>query len=575
MQITSFVSSMIAMILAGQISRYAIGMNSKFGSLACSANRGDAIPDHGAFWFARALLTSLVLMTATSGANGAAPVIGGCPIFPVNSIWNVPVDTLPVHGNSANFVASIGINAGLHLDFGSGLYQGRPMGIPFTTVPAGQPMVPITFDVADESDPGPYPIPPNIPIEGGAAFPSGDRHGIVIDRGTCKLYEVGVLNQSPAYPAAPASWTGYSGAVWDLNSHALRPATWTSADAAGLPILPGLIRYDEVAAGEIAHAVRFTAQVTRRAFDWPARHYASSNTSSNVPAMGARFRLKASVSEVRMPPLSATAITILRALKKYGMMLADNGSNWYISGATDDRWNNDELHELDFIRGSDFEAVDVSSLMVNVNSGQAAVGPLTVTGTIAGPAAAIGGVTFCGGAGATCSTSDASGNYSCSVPYGFSGRLYPRKTDTIFAPALTLASVTANASVTGVTARQPVTCALDADNNGSVGSVTDGLLMLRWMLGMTGNAATAGALGLSAQRIVAADIANHLTAQKLDIDGDSSVDAATDGVLLLRALLGISGNAVIANAVSPCATRTTWASIRAHLASTCSLTVAP
>lgn len=155
MQITSFVSSMIAMILAGQISRYAIGMNSKFGSLACSANRGDAIPDHGAFWFARALLTSLVLMTATSGANGAAPVIGGCPIFPANSIWNVPVDTLPVHGNSANFVASIGINAGLHLDFGSGLYQGRPMGIPFTTVPAGQPMVPITFDVADESDPGP------------------------------------------------------------------------------------------------------------------------------------------------------------------------------------------------------------------------------------------------------------------------------------------------------------------------------------------------------------------------------------------------------------------------------------
>ena len=137
--------------------------------------------------------------------------------------------------------------------------------------------------------------------------------------------------------------------MWDLNSHVLRPATWTSADAAGLPILPGLIRYDEVAAGEIAHAVRFTAQVTRRAFDWPARHYASSNTSSNVPAMGARFRLKASVSEVRMPPLSATAITILRALKKYGMMLADNGSNWYISGATDDRWNNDELHELDFI----------------------------------------------------------------------------------------------------------------------------------------------------------------------------------------------------------------------------------
>ena len=152
----------------------------------------------------------IVLLRAGDCGEWAAPVIGGCPIFPANNIWNVPVDNLPVHSNSANYVASIGTNAGLHLDFGSGLYQGRPIGIPFTTVPAGQSMVPITFEVADESDPGPYPFP-NIPIEGGAAFASGDRHGIVIDRGTCKLYEVGVLNQSPAYPAAPTSWTGYSG----------------------------------------------------------------------------------------------------------------------------------------------------------------------------------------------------------------------------------------------------------------------------------------------------------------------------------------------------------------------------
>jgi len=524
------------------------------------------------------LRTGLAIATGAALAGGAlaAPVIGGCPIFPANNIWNVPVDTLPVHSNSANFVASIGLNAGLHLDFGSGLYQGRPIGIPFTTVPAGQPLVPITFDVDDESEPGPYPIPPNIPIEGGAAFNSGDRHGLVIDRGTCKLYEVGVLYSNPPYPATATSWSGYSGAVWDLNSHALRTETWTSADAAGLPILPGLIRYDEVAAGEIQHAVRFTADITRRAYVWPARHFASQVTDLNVPAMGQRFRLKASVSEVRTPPLSATAITILRALKKYGLMLADNGSNWYVSGATDERWDNDELHQLDFIRGSDFEAVDVSSLMINFNSGQAAVGPFTLTGSITGSPGARGGVGFCGGAGVSCSTSDAGGNFSCSVPYGFSGRLYPRLGNTIFSPPLRVTSATANAALPAVAARQPATCALDVDDNGgAISSFTDGVLALRWMLGMSGNALTGGALGVGAQRTGAAAIATHLDAQRLDIDGDSSVDAATDGLLLLRALLGLSGNAVIGNALSPCATRTTWAAIRSHLTSSCALTVAP
>lgn len=523
-----------------------------------------------------ALTAALAGLVLSGASHAAPPVIGGCPIFPANSIWNVPVNTLPVHPNSANFVASIGINGGLHLDFGSGLWEGRPIGIPFTTVPAGQAMMPITFEVDDESDPGPYPIPPNIPIEGGAAFPTGDRHGIVIDRGTCKLYEVGVLNQIPAYPNPPTAWTGYSGAVWDLNSHALRPETWTSADAAGLPILPGLVRYDEVAAGEITHALRFTAQITRRAYVWPARHYASSNTNANVPAMGQRFRLKDSVSEVRTPPLSATAITILRALKKYGMMLADNGSNWYVSGATDERWDNDELHELDFIRGSDFEAVDVSSLMVNFNSGQAAVGPFTMTGNITGSAPARTGVTFCGGAGVSCSTSDASGNFSCQVPFGYSGRLYPRLADTIFSPPLQLSSVTANAALPLLAARQPATCVLDADDNGgAISSFTDGLLALRWMLGMSGSPLTTGALGVGAQRTGGASIVTHLNAQRLDVDGDSSVDAATDGLLLLRSLLGLSGNAVIANAVSPCATRTTWTTIRAHLSGTCALTVAP
>ncbi len=522
--------------------------------------------------FLRALVVALYTL---SGAAFAVPTIGGCPIFPANNVWNVPVDTLPVHANSTNFVNSIGVNAGVHMDFGSGLYNGRPIGIPFTTVPGAQPDVPITFEVDDESDPGPYPIPSNIPIEGGAAFPGGDRHGLIIELGTCKLYEVGVLMQTPAYPQPPASWTGYSGAVWDLNSHALRPDTWTSADAAGLPILPGLIRYDEVAAGEIAHAVRFTAQLTQRAYVWPARHYASSNTNPNVPPMGLRFRLKASFAEVRTPALSAHAITIVRALKKYGMMLADNGSNWYISGATDNRWDNDELHQLDVIRGSDFEAVDTSQLQVSANSGQAAVGALSVGGTISGPSGAIAGVSFCAGVGVTCGNSDANGQFSCSVPYGYSGRVYPRLANSIFTPPLTLSNVTSNIASQLIIGRQPSSCVLDADNDASVKATTDGLLVLRWMFGMTSASATQGALGALSTRTEPAIIAAYLNAQMLDIDGDSSVDAASDGLLLLQALLGLSGDSVVASAVSPCATRTTWASIRAHLAATCALVVAP
>ena len=182
---------------------------------------------------------------------------------------------------------------------------------------------------------------------------------------------------------------------------------------------------------------------------------------------------------------------------------------------------------------------------------------------------------FCAGAGVTCNPSDTNGNFSCSVPYGYSGRIYPRQAGTIYAPAVNFTSLTANAAAPAVSARSPATCVLDADNNGSIGSFTDGVLALRWMLGITGTSATIGAIGPLAQRTLAADIATHLNAQKLDVDGDSSVDIATDGVLLLRALLGLSGGAVIANAVSPCATRTSWADIRAHLATTCALTTAP
>jgi len=282
-------------------------------------------------------------------------------VFPSNNIWNTPVDTLPVHSRSTAFVGSIGATRGLHPDFGT-TYLGAPNGIPYVVVPANQPMVNVSFDYADESDPGPYPIPPNAPIEGGASS-SGDRHVLVVRAGENKLYEL-----YDAHPNGDGSWSAGSGAVYDLGSNALRPETWTSADAAGLPILPGLVRYEEVAGGYIPHAIRFTAQRTRRAYVWPARHYASSITDLNVPAMGQRFRLKASFD---ISGFSPEVQTILRAMKKFGVILADNGSNWYISGAPNPQWDDDALHELGQVHGSDFEAVDVSTLMLYPNSGQA------------------------------------------------------------------------------------------------------------------------------------------------------------------------------------------------------------
>ncbi len=230
-------------------------------------------------------------------------------------------------------------------------------------MPGSQPYVSVSFKYASESNPGPYPIPANAPIEGGTQS-SGDRHVIVVDSGTCKLYEM-----YSSYPQSNGSWKAGSGAVWSLKSDLLRPSTWTSADAAGLPILPGLVRYDEVASGVINHALRFTVSSTQSSFLWPARHSASSSTNPNLPPMGLRLRLKANVN---ISSFSHTNQIILTALKHYGMIVADNGSSWYISGAPDNRWNNDDLHMLGTIPGSDFEAVDKSSLKVNVNSGQAA-----------------------------------------------------------------------------------------------------------------------------------------------------------------------------------------------------------
>jgi len=309
------------------------------------------------FQVSGAVIISLICVAGAS----AAPFIAGCSVFPDDNIWNTPVIGLPVDAHSQSYITTIGASKGLHADFGSGTWDGGPIGIPYTTVNGSQPKVTVVFDYADESDPGPYPIPPDAPIEGGSQS-TGDRHVLIVDTENCILYEL-----YSAYPQPDGTWQAGSGAIFDLRSHALRPSGWTSADAAGLPILPGLVRYDEVASGEIKHAVRFTVPQTQNAFIWPARHRASSLTGQQYPPMGQRFRLKESFG---ISGFSRDTQVILTALKKYGMILADNGSSWFISGAPDPRWNNDVLHELSSVTGSAFEAVDESSLMVDPDSGQ-------------------------------------------------------------------------------------------------------------------------------------------------------------------------------------------------------------
>jgi hypothetical protein len=302
----------------------------------------------------------LLIFTA-SVASAATPSLAGCPLFPYDNVWNTPVDNMPVDPNSSAYISTIGPATGLHPDFGSGLWDGGPIGIPYTLVSGSQPKVPVTFEYAGESDPGPYPVPANAAIEGGKQS-GGDRHVLVLDKDNCILYEL-----YSAYPQPDGSWKAGSGAVFHLGSNTLRPPTWTSADAAGLPILPGLVRYDEVASGEINHALRFTVPSTRNKFIWPARHYASDLTAVKYPPMGQRFRLKA---DYIITGFSPEVQVILRALKRYGMVLADNGSSWYISGAPDPGWNNDILHELNGVPGSAFEAVNESSLMITSDSGK-------------------------------------------------------------------------------------------------------------------------------------------------------------------------------------------------------------
>jgi hypothetical protein len=290
--------------------------------------------------------------TSQPGIGAGASLNGRRP-FPDNNPWNTDVANAPVDPNSDALIASCGIR-NLHPDFGT-TWNGAPNGIPYVVVDGSQTRVAVSFEYDDESDPGPYPIPSNPPIEGGPSG-SGDRHILIIDRDEWTLYEL-----FAAYPRGDGGWNAGSGAIFDLSSNKLRPAGWTSADAAGLPIFPGLVRYDEaVEEGEIRHALRFTCPNTRRAYVPPARHWASSNSSPNLPPMGMRVRLEASFDTA---PFPSEVRVILEALKEYGMFLADNGSGWYVSGAPDPRWDDDHLGALKTVPSSAFEVIRIEGLV--------------------------------------------------------------------------------------------------------------------------------------------------------------------------------------------------------------------
>lgn len=298
---------------------------------------------------------------ADLGAN--ADLHGAVP-FPANNPWNKDISKAKVDPNSDNLIASIGLDTGLHPDFGSGLWEGGIIGIPYVVVPDSQTYVKIELQAyKDESDKGPFPIPPDAPIQGykpdGSDF-GGDRHVIVIDRDTNRMYEM-----YHAYPLRNMRWSADAGAKFHLDSNNVRPTEqpgWTSADAAGLPIFPGLVRYDEASGGVIPHALRFTVSRSRRAYVPPANHWASSDDDPNLPPMGMRVRLKASY---QIPDSFSTETkAVLQALKTYGMIVADNGSNWYISGAPDERWNNSALvGELAQVKGSNFEVVKMKGIV--------------------------------------------------------------------------------------------------------------------------------------------------------------------------------------------------------------------
>jgi hypothetical protein len=298
----------------------------------------------------RAAIVAIATLVCAGGTAQAlrVPAAPRCPVFPASNPWNKRVDRLPVAQNSGAIIGSIGTGVGLHADFGSGLWEGSPIGIPFDVVSHATLRARVTFEYDDESDHVGYPIPKGVHVEGGS-----DHHALLLDKTACRLYELGGLERRSG------TWHAWAGATWSLRSNRVRPAGWTSADAAGLPIFPGLARYDEVRRGVIDHALRFTVARTRRAYVYPARHYASDLTEPNLPPMGLRVRLKASF-DVR--PFPRQARIVLVALKRYGMIVADNGSNWYISGAPNRGWSNDQLHTLGLVKGSNFEVVDTTSL---------------------------------------------------------------------------------------------------------------------------------------------------------------------------------------------------------------------
>ena len=300
----------------------------------------------------RRLMFIPILAALSSLAFAQSPTIGGCQVFPANNIWNTPIDKMPVAANSAAYINSIGASHPVKAEFGT------VMGFRYSTVSGNVPAVNVSFEWSTESNPGPYPIPANIWIE-----PSADRHAFIVDTTNCTLYEFFALSKQAGL------WKAAAGAIYPLNSNALRPNNWTSADAAGLPMMPGIYRYEEVAAGHINHAVRITAPHSRNSHIWPARHTASSLTGSQYPQFGQRFRLKA---DFDISSFSPQAKVILQAMKTYGLIFADNGLPWDLTGITDSRWDNADLAQISRVVGADLEAVDESSLMVNFNSGEAA-----------------------------------------------------------------------------------------------------------------------------------------------------------------------------------------------------------
>lgn len=285
--------------------------------------------------------------------------LNGYRSFPDDNPWNTAIDDLPVDEKSAVFIASIGIDKPLHPDFGAD-WNGKPFGIPYVVVDKSTPRLPLSFEYAEESDPGPYPIPQNAPIEGGEEA-DGDRHVLALNRDEKKLYEV--FSARPIREGEGkniTSWSAGSGAIFDLTKNDLRPSGWTSADAAGLPIFPALVRFDEVSNGEIRHALRFTVRKTQRGYVAPATHWASRSHDAALPPMGLRLRLKSDFDISQFPP---SARVVLKCLKTYGMLLADNGGDWFVSGAPDERWNDEELNTLKRVRGRDFEVVKMEKMM--------------------------------------------------------------------------------------------------------------------------------------------------------------------------------------------------------------------